>query len=499
MTSFAAGLRKTTPNRLAATEYAREYRQPGARRVTRNAALSVAKRAAAALGLKAAKLALLDQLFGSSKPQDWTSEGAAPIIWPSNAHLAHKLGISVSTMKHHLNGLVEAGLVAYSDGPTYQRRGRRDAEGNIVEAAGIDLSPIAVRFAELTEIADTAEYRSREWKRYSNQRTILRKEIQSLILSAREEGFEGPWDHAQARLDVLREARAGDLDELMSWVGGLESLQEELEAAYNKALNTRNMHTAVSKFRPLLTTAESPYSESSNQTRPRANARDSILRAASGGMALERKPGEAKRFEQDRKRPQDVLADDLQHISLPLVQDACPKLAAYVPGAFDSWTSLRESGRDLCGAAGINSQVWQEALGVLGPDLAIAALAVTIQKHDVGLVNKPGAYLRTLTQRGRDGELHVSRSLFGMAQAGRSGAGDVPPAAVKEVVPFPPTGTVRWSRWAEIIREHAPRPTPDLDMVADAFRRWSREARIDLTSPNIDKVLIGFCRKWKLN
>ena len=193
------------------------------------------------------------------------------------------------------------------------------------------------------------------------------------------------------------------------------------------------------------------------------------------------------------------MTDDLQYISLPLVQDACPKVATYVPQAFDSWSTLRDSGRDLCGAAGINPQVWQEALGVLGADLAVAALAVTIQKHEVGLVAKPGAYLRTLIQRGRDGELHVSRSLFGMAQAGYSGAGGLPLAAVEELVSSPSSGSVQFTRWAAVIREHAPRPTPDLDIVANAFRRWAKDRNIDLTSPNIERVLAGFCRKWRLN
>lgn len=499
MTPLGSGLRKITPPRLAATEYAREYREPGARRIARKAALKAAKRGAAAMGLKGTKIALVDQLFAYTKERDWSDEGVTPVIWPSNVALANALGIGISTLKHHLNGLVEAGLIAYSDGPTYQRRGRRDVNGKIIDAAGIDLSPIAVRFAELTDLADTADHTAREWKRCSDRRTILRKEIQALILSARQEGFDGPWDHAQARLDVLREARAADLDELTTWVQQLESMQEELEAAYNKALSSQNIHTAVSKFRPLLTTAERLNSESSNNARPRANARDSISQAASGGVALEGKPERTERFTQNLKRPQDALADDLQHISLPLVQDACPKIATYVPHAFDSWSALRESGRDLCGAAGINPQVWQEAIGVLGTDLAVAALAVTIQKHDVGLVSKPGAYLRTLTQRGRDGELHVSRSLFGMAQAVRGRVADAPAAAVKEVVPFPSSGTVRWSKWEEVIRNNAPRPTPDLDIVADAFRRWTRDAKIDLTSPNIEVVLIGFCRKWKLH
>jgi len=421
------------------------------------------------------------------------------VIWPSNVALARGLGVSVSTMKHHLNGLVDAGLVAYSDGPTYQRRGRRDEQGRIIDAAGIDLSPIATRFVELTDMADAAEHAAKEWRRFSNQRTVLRKEIQALILSAAQEGFAGPWDRAQARLDIIREARASDIDELTSWVDELESLQIELEAAYNNALNDRNIHTAVSKFRPLQTTDEQPNSESSNNARPRANARDSNLSAASGGMAFEKKPGEAERAEQTERTPRDVLTDDLQYISLPLVQDACPKIETYVPGAFDSWSALRETGRDLCRAININPQVWQEALAVLGPDLAIAALAVTIQKFEVGLVAKPGAYLRTMIQRGRDGELHVSRSLFGMAQASYGGAGGLSPTAVAELVSFPATGSIHFSRWADVIREHAPKPTPDLDLVAQAFRRWAKTSDIDLTSPNIERVLAGFCRKWRMN
>lgn len=499
MTPLGYGLRKTNPERLAASEYAREYRQAGTRRITRAAALKAAKRAAAAMGLKASKLALIDQLFAFTKVNDWTDEGVAPVIWPSNVALARGLGVSVSTMKHHLNGLVQAGLIAYSDGPTYQRRGRRDQQGRIIEADGIDLSPIATRFVELSDMADAAEHEAKEWKRFANRRTVLRKEIQALILSARQEGFAGAWDQAQARLDVIREARAADVDELASWVAALESLQQELEAAYNKALHDRNMHSAVSKFRPLLTTAEPLNPESSNLPRPRANARDSKLKAAYGGMALEEKPGEAEREEQAQRAPQDVLTEDLQYISLPLVQDACPSIETYAPGAFASWSALRDTGRDLCRATNINPQVWQEALAVLGPDLAIAALAVTIQKAEVGLVAKPGAYLRRMIQRGRDGELHVSRSLFGMAQAGYSGAGGLSPTLVDELVSFPSSGSISYSRWADIVRENAPKPTPDIDMVADNFRRWARGRNIDLTSPNIERTLVGFCKKWRMN
>ena len=498
------GLRRVSAETIAATGYARRYSAPGTKCVTRTAALKVAKLAAAAMGLKAAKLALIDQLFAFSKPGDWVAPGIAPVVWPSNESLARRLGVAVSTMKYHLNGLVRAGLVAYSDGPTYQRRGRRDEEGGIVEGYGIDLSPIAVRFDELSELVERAEHTARMTKHLTYRRTVLRKDVQALIFSAKEEELPGAWDHAQARLDVIRELRAMEIEVIEQQIAALRVLQAELEEAFDTAILDRNFNTALSKFRPIQTTAEPHNPESSNQTRPRANARQHISQAAYGGMAFETKPEANSPVEQDRKRRQSVLDDDVQMISLPLVRDACPTVADFVPAALDSWSTLRDSGREIAMAAGINPQVWQEAQSILGPDIAVAALAVTVQKTEMGLVAKPGAYMRRLSQLGRDGELHISRSLFGLAQTSRGPAGRGPGISVAEAEPrkptraFPADGSIAFSVWADVMRQHAPKPTPDLDMIASAFRRWADERDIDLTSPNIEKILVAFCRKWKV-
>lgn len=500
------GLRRVSAETIAATNYARRYGEPGTKTVSRTAALGIAKLAAAAMGLKTAKLALIDQLFASSKPGDWTTPDVAPVVWPSNESLARRLGVSVSTMKYHLNGLVRAGLVAYSDGPTYQRRGRRNEEGSIIEAYGIDLSPIAVRYEELSELVERAEHTARLIKRLTYRRTVLRKGVQALIFAAREEGLAGTWDRAQARLDVIREQRAIEAEILEDQIEALETLQAELEEAFDTAILDRNFQTALSKFRPIQTTAESQTSESSNQSRPRANARESISSATYGGMAFETKPEAISAVGQDRKRRQIVLDEDVQMISLPLVRDACPTLTAYVPTSLQSWSSLRDSGREIAVAAGINPQVWQEAQSVLGPDIAVAALAVTVQKTEMGLVQKPGAYMRRLSQLGRDGELHISRSLFGLAQASAGGRGGEVARGAEMVVAdrprpqraFPADGSVYFTGWEEIMRRHTPKPTPDLDMVASAFRRWADERDIDLTSPNIERVLCAFCRKWQV-
>lgn len=197
----------------------------------------------------------------------------------------------------------------------------------------------------------------------------------------------------------------------------------------------------------------------------------------------------------------DTLKDDAQVISLPLVRDACPAVSEFTPDAFSSWRAFRDSGRALCVAVGINPQVWQEAQAILGADLAASALAVTVQRSSSGSVAKPGAYLRTLVQRGRNGELHLSRSLFALAKGSLEGRGQSlgPKTAADAGIAFPNDGSIAFSRWAAVVRENAPRPCPDVDVVAEAFRRWATQRGVDLAARTIERTFAGFCRNWRMN
>lgn len=73
--SSTAGLRRTTRNTRSAQQLARQYDTYSGQRektdeVCRIRALQVAKRVAAELGLKSTKIALIDLLFGFTKPFD---------------------------------------------------------------------------------------------------------------------------------------------------------------------------------------------------------------------------------------------------------------------------------------------------------------------------------------------------------------------------------------------------------------------------------------------
>ena len=489
-----AGARRTTSAGLAAHRAARDYAEDRTLAVKRIEALQLAKRAAAALGLKAAKIAMIDKLFGYSPATDWNNKNANPIVWPSNEALAQQLGLSISTARHHLRGLAAAGLIAHSTHPTYQRRGIRNEQGDIVEAFGIDLSPIITRYEELLEIALAYEREGRERRALSYQRTQMRREIESVLTTALRDGLPGNWQHIQARLDRLREGVPSDLEQFRELIAELAVLREDVEKAYQHACLRSNLDTAVAISHQVQTTADLSSVERSRRSSPASTISDVSPRAMQS--AYGRKIPEAPSAIKTGQGSELSQANDIGNVSLALVRAACPALRKHVPDVFDSWTALRSSGRRLCVAAAINTQVWTEAENYLGSDAAIAALAVTVQRAEDGQVGNPGAYLRRLIQRGRSGQLRISRSLFALAGAKDTSAPQQASGVAASDRGFP-LERITWSRWADLVREHAPKPTPDVETVGDAFRLWCRKGNIDLAQPSIEKAFIGFCKKWR--
>jgi len=490
-----AGVRRITPAGLSAQRAAREYAGNRTLVVKRIEALQVAKRAAAALGLKAAKIAMIDKLFGYSPAADWNSKDANPIVWPSNRVLAQQLGLSISTARHHLRGLTAAGLIAHASHPTFQRRGVRDAEGNIVEAFGIDLSPIIMRYDELLEIALAYEQEGRERRSLAYRRTQIRREIEAVLAAAQRNSLAGNWQHFHARLDRMRETVPSDLEQFGELIEKLTILRNDVEETYHRSSLCSNLDTAVVISRHVQTTADIPSVKGSRPSNITTITHTAAAQPGTTSAAAEKRRAEVGSAARRDDRTKLSSTDDIGSVSLELVQSACPTLRKHVPDVFETWSALRASGRRLCIAAAINTQVWTEAESTLGPDAAIAALAVTMQRAEEGQVANPGAYLRTLVQRGRKGQLRISRSLFALADA--KGARLIEKALRPPYRGFP-SGPIKWTAWADLIGEHGPKPTPDIESLADAFRSWCRKGNIDLAQPSIEKAFIGFCKKWRM-
>jgi replication initiation protein RepC len=63
--------------------------------------------------------------------------------------------------------------------------------------------------------------------------------------------------------------------------------------------------------------------------------------------------------------------------------------------------------------------------------------------------------------------------------------------------PFPMSGTISYSRWGDLVRQHAPAPTPDVDRVAMAFRDWASHAGLRFGAPAVEKAFVTFCRGFR--
>ena len=66
-----------------------------------------------------------------------------------------------------------------------------------------------------------------------------------------------------------------------------------------------------------------------------------------------------------------------------------------------------------------------------------------------------------------------------------------------EYRPFPPVGPIYNTKWADVVREHAPKPTPDVDRVGAAFQKNVRDTNQRFDAGNIEQHFINFCRKWQ--
>ena len=63
---------------------------------------------------------------------------------------------------------------------------------------------------------------------------------------------------------------------------------------------------------------------------------------------------------------------------------------------------------------------------------------------------------------------------------------------------FPESGSIRWSSWEALAREHAPKPTPDMGLIADKFRDFCNGRGLPLASASIEKTFVAWVSKLRV-
>ncbi|WDZ82057.1 plasmid replication protein RepC (plasmid) [Ensifer adhaerens] len=341
-------------------------------------------------------------------PAESFDRSGRPIVFKSNQQLAFEIGRSVGRVSRMLSSLFDAGLITMQDSGNYKRYPIRNGDGEITDGCGIDLRILILRYAELDELVRQVRAQKKAadaaLRRY---RGALRNARYALSAAARLS--EDSLSRIGARIDrvsnivgiagkassrVLRRAT-----DLLEWL--IERMMQ-LPRRSAEAQETQNMTCPyVENGMHKQITTPHPFDES-NQERRSAKA------GSASNWAFEESLRRGRsEINQPRRLPQAMVA-------LQDVLRAVPALKTY-GFAPSSWADLARAVPLMCRFAGISEDARARAVEQMGEQQAAVAVAVTLEKYDRQEVSSPGGYLRAMTDRAAAGELHLARSVFGLA------------------------------------------------------------------------------------
>lgn len=202
-----------------------------------------------ALGVTDRALTVLDALL-TFYPVDELSEDHRLIVFPSNAQLSIRArGMTGATLRRHLAGLVDAGLILRKDSANGKRYARRGRAGEVEEAFGFSLAPLLARAAEIEALAAQA-VADREHLRITKQRvTVCRRDIAKLIAAAIDEGVRGEWERITLMFRSMTAGlpRTPRIDELGPVLEEMELLREEIVNLLDTNIKTQKMNANESQ------------------------------------------------------------------------------------------------------------------------------------------------------------------------------------------------------------------------------------------------------------
>ena len=364
--------------------------------------------ARAALGLAERALTVLEALL-SFHPEPVLS-GKAVIVFPSNETLMLRAkGMPGSTLRRHLAGLIEAGLVIRRDSPNGKRYARRASGGEIDAAFGFDLSPLVARAGEIAAAAQAAREDRRVIDAARERVSICRRDIGKTLaaIAARttETGVAAP--AAAGELEMRFQAEVARIPR--------RRCRQTLEAV-GTAL-TRIAGEAFALLRQMLQAEE---------TGARGACSGRLIEGSKPESHLEDK----KVFREGMNRePQDARvasSGSKGSYTLGQVLEACPDIVDYAKGGVAGWGDLVAAAALAAAVLGVSPSGWKEARASLGDCGASAVVAYMLQRGEK--VANPGGYLRRLARKAAAGEMSVDALVAATLAARRRSSAAKPPA-----------------------------------------------------------------------
>ncbi|AUD00338.1 replication protein C (plasmid) [Bradyrhizobium sp. SK17] len=337
-------------------------------------------------------LAVLNALL-SFHPDTVLTAGAGDlVVFPSNRLLALRAhGMAASTLRRHLAGLVDRGLILRRDSPNGKRYARKTTSGDIEQAFGFDLGPIVARADEFAALAEAAIARRQTLTVLRERMTLVRRDIAKMIATGVEQGVAADWAsyHGTFRDIMGRLPRVPTSEVLEPIVAELASLAAAIVNVLEQDLDP---------IEPGLPNPPADQSQHSAPERPNPSEPDSG-------------PG----------APETADAESLRSagsIPIRMVVELCPDIVDYARGGIRTSQDLVSTASIVRPMLGISPSAWEEACAAMGDGQAGAVLAAILQRG--AAIKNPGGYLRILARRAAAGEFSVWPMLMALRRQGRA-------------------------------------------------------------------------------
>ena len=360
-----------------------------------------------AFGLGNTTIHVLEVLLGFHQSKE--IDGSAPIVvFPSNREICHRTrGMTDRTVRRHLRALVDAALVLRRDSPNGKRYCLRDGAGQVDQAFGFDLSPLALKAGAIYEAAERVREQQRAVRKLRGEITLHLRDIDRIVTLAESEGRAGDWSAFRDRLQALsgRVGRFTPIEEHEVRHIALVDLRRDVENAYLDALTEQEMSANdghdvrhIQNSRP-----ESRFDtgrENSGEANGAAN-----LEATVDNRSAEEPNGTTSTVDalqgEEGARPRRHVAP----IGLGLFKSACSEFVSMLPDELRSWRDVVDRADTMRAMLGISTDAMRRATAAMGPIDAAIAVACILQRHEA--IQSPGGYLRALTARAAEGKFSV--------------------------------------------------------------------------------------------
>ncbi|NTI46031.1 MULTISPECIES: plasmid replication protein RepC [Rhizobium/Agrobacterium group] len=347
------------------------------------------------IGATDRSLSILNALL-TFHPETALSGGGELVVWPSNEQLmARANGMPATTLRRHLAVLVDCGLIIRRDSPNGKRFARKGRGGEVEQAYGFDLSPIVARAEEFRDLAQAVQAEKKAFRVAKERLTLLRRDIVKMIETGIEESVPGNWERVtQTYQGVISRLPRSAPRQL------IESIAQELQELHSDIREVLESFAKTMK----LDANESHSGRHIQNSKP-----DSKFESERGSRKEDEAGGSVAETDNVRSLPK-------RELPLGIVLDACPEMQELAQGgAIRHWHDLVAAAEVARPMLGISPSAWREARETMGEQHSAITLASIYQR--AGQINNAGGYLRSLTDRAKDGKFSTWPMVMALLRA----------------------------------------------------------------------------------